>query len=125
MRLLATFALAPLALAFASTLALSTAALAGAEGTYNVVGTNPGDQGGYTGQVSLSKVGENVYAVEWSLGTTTAIGTAVGDDDFLSVGYKYGDNFGVALFVRDGEQWNGVWTYGGGTKIGQETWAPQ
>jgi len=123
MRLFASHALAPLALAFA--LAAAPPALAGAEGTYNVVGTNPGDQGGYTGTVALAQVGENVYSVQWTLGTTTAIGTAVGDDDFLSVGYKYGDNFGVALFVRDGAQWNGVWTYGGGTQIGQETWAAQ
>jgi hypothetical protein len=123
MRLFATHALAPLALAFA--LAAAPPALAGAEGTYNVVGTNPGDQGGYAGTVTVEQVGENVFSLQWSIGNNQAIGTAVGDDDFLSVGYKSGDNFGVALFIRDGEQWNGVWTYGGGKEIGQETWAPQ
>ena len=112
-------------IAFATTLGLSTAAFAGAEGTFNVVGTNPGGQGGYTGTVTVEKVGDNVYTLKWSIGNNQAIGTAVGDDDFLSVGYKAGDNFGVALFVRDGGQWDGVWTYGGGTQIGQETWAPQ
>jgi hypothetical protein len=122
MRLIASLA-APLALAFAA--AFSPPALAGAEGTYNVVGTNPGGQGGYAGTVTVQKVGENVFSLQWSIGNNQAIGTAVGDDDFLSVGYKSGDNFGVALFIRDGEQWDGVWTYGGGTEIGQETWAPQ
>lgn len=112
-------------LAFATTLALSTAALAEAEGTYNVVGTNPGGQGGYAGTVTVQKVGENVFSLQWAIGNNQAVGTAVGDDDFLSVGYKSGDNFGVALFIRDGDQWDGVWTYGGGTQIGQETWAPQ
>ena len=112
-------------LAFTTTLALSTAAFAEAEGNYNVVGTNPGGKGGYTGTVSVEKVGENVYQLKWTVAGNAAVGTAVGDDDFLSVGYKSGDNFGVALFIRDGEQWDGVWTYGGGTKIGQETWAAQ
>lgn len=122
MRLIASLA-APLALAFAA--AFAPPALAGAEGTYNVIGTNPGGQGGYSGTVTVEQVGENVFSLRWSIGNNQAVGTAVGDDDFLSVGYKSGDNFGVALFIRDGEQWDGVWTYGGGTQIGQETWAPQ
>lgn len=112
-------------LAFAAGLAFSTGALAQAEGSFTVAGTNPGGASNYTGTVTVQKVGENVYQLEWTVGGNVSVGTAVGDDDFLSVGYKSGDNFGVALFVRDDDGWDGVWTYGGGKQIGTESWTPQ
>jgi len=122
MRLIASITFAAAA---ALTLALASPALADPEGTFKVTGTNPGGQGEYSGTVTIAEVGENVYAVNWQIGSSAAVGTAVGDEDFLSVGYKSGDNFGVALFVREGSDWSGVWTYGGGKEIGTETWTPQ
>ena len=96
-------------LGFAAALVLSTAALAGPEGTWNVDGTNPD--------------GDGIYKVSWKIGDETFVGTAIGNDDFISVGYRSGGNYGVALYVRDNKIWQGVWAYDGGTDTGTETWS--
>ena len=111
--------------AAAMTICLSVPALAGPEGTYMVTGTNPDGDGSYSGTVTVTKAGPDVWNVKWKIGSDTFVGTGVGDDDFISVGYKSGNTFGVALYVREGKLWQGVWAYGGGTSVGQETWTPK
>jgi len=110
-------------LGFAAALVLSTAALAGPEGTWNVNGTNPDGDGTYDGSVKVARTGDGIYKVSWKIGGDTFVGTAIGNDDFISVGYRSGGNYGVALYVRDGKIWEGVWAYDGGTDTGTETWS--
>jgi hypothetical protein len=85
-----------------------------------VAGTNPSGSS-YAGTVSVQKTGDT-YKVTWSIGGTQYNGTAIGDDDFLAVSYTSGGNTGLALFGADGDEWKGIWTYAGGTKVGTEVW---
>jgi hypothetical protein len=93
-------------------------------GTYNVEGTNPGDNSTYKGTVTIAKTGET-YRVVWVVGGTRYIGTGIGNKDFIAVSYKSGDSSGLALYGADGGNWAGVWTYSGGDKMGAEFWKRQ
>lgn len=105
-------------------LALSaTAALADPVGSYSVDGRNP-DGSSYKGSVSVSRTGET-FKVVWAIGSEKYVGTAVGDDDFFAVGYRSGNQSGIAVYSRDGKGWKGIWTYQGGTSIGLETLTPK
>ena len=97
-----------------------TAALADPAGRYDVAGTNPSGST-YSGSVTVQKTGDT-YKVTWTIGGTRYNGTALGDDKFLAVSYTSGGDTGLALFGADGDEWKGVWTYAGGTKIGAEAW---
>ena len=99
-----------------------TAARAGDPvGTYSVSGSNPGGGGAYTGTATVEKTGAT-YKVTWDIGGTQFIGTGPGDSRFLGVGYRTGDNSGLALYSPEGDDWVGVWTYAGGTELGKEKW---
>jgi len=119
----------------------ATTALAGPEGRYDVVGTNPGDGSSYTGSVTVERTGET-YQVIWEISGTRFIGSALGAapvkgrtimgpadeaDDVLAVGYVSGErNFGLAFYVeQDDGTWSGVWTFGGSSAIGTENWTPR
>ena len=97
-----------------------TAALADPTGKYDVAGTNPSGSK-YSGTVSVQKTGDT-YKVIWNIGGTQYNGTAIGNDEFLAVSYTSGSNTGLALLSDQGDEWKGIWTYAGGTKIGTETW---
>jgi hypothetical protein len=100
--------------------------MAGAAGDYAVEGENPGGSGSYSGTVKVVQTGPQTFEVRWRIGNTTFVGTGVGDDQFLSVGYKSGgSNYGVALYVASGGSWQGVWAYGGAKEIGKEVWHPR
>lgn len=122
-------------------LTAATGAFAGPEGSYDVVGTNPGDGSSYTGSVTVEQTGET-YQVIWEISGTRFIGSALGaapvkgrtimgpaaaNDDVLAVGYVSGErNFGLAFYVEQEDgTWSGVWTFGGSTAIGTETWTPR
>lgn len=90
-------------------------------GRYDVEGTNPGGSSAYTGSVTVEKTGET-YRVVWVVGSTRYIGTGIGNEKFISVSYRSGDQTGLALYGEDGDDWVGVWTYAGGTKVGAERW---
>ena len=90
-------------------------------GSYDVEGANPGGGGKYRGTVTVEKTGDT-YRVVWIVGNTRYIGTGIGNDKFISVSYRAGDQTGLALYGEDGDDWVGVWTYAGGTKVGAERW---
>jgi hypothetical protein len=100
-----------------------TAALADPVGRYDVAGTNPSGST-YSGTVTVQKTGET-YKVTWKIGGTQYIGTAIGNDEFLAVSYVSGSDTGLALFGEQGDEWKGIWTYAGGTKVGTEVWTKQ
>jgi hypothetical protein len=101
----------------------SAAFAADPTGTYNVQGKNPSGTS-YEGTVTVTNTGDT-YKVVWQVGGSTYTGTAIGNKDFLGVSYQSGDNTGLALYGEDGGNWNGVWTYAGGTSIGTEVWKRQ
>jgi hypothetical protein len=100
-----------------------TAALADPVGKYDVAGTNPSGST-YSGTVRVQKTGDT-YKVTWNIGGTQYNGTAIGNDEFLAVSYVSGSNTGLALFGEQGDEWKGIWTYAGGTKVGTEVWTKQ
>jgi hypothetical protein len=100
-----------------------TAALADPAGKYDVAGTNPSGST-YSGTVRVQRTGDT-FKVTWTVGGTQYDGTAIGDDDFLAVSYVSAGSSGLALFSEQGDEWKGIWTYAGGTKIGTEVWTKQ
>lgn len=110
-------------LAFAALIAIASPALADPSGQYTMKGTNPGGEGNYRGSVVVKKVGD-VYEVVWTIGGDRVTGTAIGNDEFLAVGYTSGTKPGIAAYSRKADgTWEGVWTYLGNSRIGTETWS--
>jgi hypothetical protein len=91
-------------------------------GSYSVKGTNPGNNGKYSGKVTVTKTGET-YSVIWIVGGTKYVGTGIGDKNFIAVSYKSDEGTGLALYGADGGNWAGVWTYAGGRQVGSEVWS--
>jgi hypothetical protein len=109
----------------ATTILLSvTAALADPVGKYDVEGTNPGGEKSYTGTVSVERTGDT-YRVVWDIGSTHYVGTGIGNEEFLAVSYRSGNDTGLALYSATDDGWKGIWTYANGTKIGSERWTEQ
>ena len=112
------------ALAGLMTFALTLPALADPTGTYAIDGTNP-DGTRYEASVLVSRVGDT-YAVTYTLDDATKVqGTAIGDNDVLAIGYGEEGDSGVALMVRAGRKWEGVWAYQGAKAMGTELWTPR
>ncbi len=40
----------------------------------------------------------------------------------MSVSYRSGNDTGLVLLVNENGVWSGIWTYAGGTRLGQERW---
>jgi len=116
MKLKTLFAAAVLAASFAAP------AWADPSGTYSVDGTNPDGGAAYTGTVTVTKTGDT-FKVDWTIGDHTVTGTAVGNDDLLSIGYSNGTQPGVGLYVKQDGKWKGVWSYLGQTSMGTESWS--
>ena len=93
-------------------------------GKYLCKGHSPDGGASYTGTVTVVKTGAT-YQVTWLIGGQKYIGTAVGDEGFLAVSYKSGNNTGLALYGSSGDDWKGVWTYQQGTSLGDEGWTRQ
>jgi hypothetical protein len=110
-----------LALLVASSSFVAPAVLADPSGTYAVRGVNP-DGTSYEASVLVSKVGDT-FAITYTLEDDTKLsGTAIGDDELLSIGYAGQGDIGVALMYRRDKIWEGVWTYLGAEKMGTEEW---
>jgi hypothetical protein len=99
---------------------VATAFAADPVGSYDVQGNNP-DGSKYAGTVTVTQTGQT-YRVVWKIGNTRYTGTAIGDKNFLAVSYQSGNESGLALYGADGDDWKGIWTYSGGTKMGAEFW---
>ena len=93
-------------------------------GSYRVSGSNPNNGGSYSGTVTVEKTGQT-YRVTWVIADSTYIGTAIGNDHFIAVSYHSGDSTGLALYGDAGSDWQGIWTYQGGTEAGTENWSRQ
>ncbi len=104
--------------------AVTTALAADPVGSYKIEGSNPGGSGAYQGTAEVTKTGQTFHVV-WDIGGTKYEGTAIGDQNFMAITYRSGDNTGLALYAEDGGNWKGVWTYAGGTAMGSEVWKRQ
>jgi hypothetical protein len=107
--------------AIALVVAATAALAADPVGHYQVSGNNPSGGSQYTGEVTVSKTGDT-FKVVWIIDGTTYVGTGLGNEDFIAVSYKSGDQTGLALFGPDNADWKGIWTYAGGKTIGAEKW---
>ncbi|MCF3639759.1 hypothetical protein LXM94_07220 [Rhizobium sp. TRM95111] len=127
-------------LAALALLMAASAASAGPEGTFDVVGTNPDDNGRYEGTVTVKRTGET-YAVVWDVAGTRFVGIGIGarpagtaaafskasqGDTALSVGYGSGEAHGVAVYEEQPDgSWAGIWTYAGSPVVSTEVWYPK
>jgi hypothetical protein len=104
----------------------TTSAMADAVGSYSISGSNPGNESRrYSGTVSVERTGKT-FKVVWTVGGTRFVGTGIGDDKFLAVTYRSGNDMGLALYGHEGNGvWVGIWTYADGTEIGKERWDPR
>ena len=111
------------ALAGATLLLCAAPAFADPSGSYSIDGTNP-DGSTYAASVLVSRVGDT-FTLTYTLdGDRKVTGTAIGDNDVLSIGYAENGQSGVALMYHDGDSWQGVWTYLGSKSMGTEKWQP-
>lgn len=90
-------------------------------GSYRITGTNPGGGSTYHGSVSVTRTGQT-YRVVWVIGGKRYTGTGIGNREGLAVSYRSGNATGVALYGADGGNWEGVWAYAGGRRMGTEVW---
>jgi hypothetical protein len=96
-------------------------------GTYDVEGSAPEGGASYHGTVEVARTGET-YRVIWTIGDATYTGTAIGNDDVLSIVYESAESAqtGLAVYSREqGGDWAGVWTPSDGTTLGKERWHRQ
>lgn len=98
----------------ASTLT-GTIALADPVGKYDVVGTNPGGST-YSGSVTKDPRHLQDY-----LEYRRHNGTGIGNDEFIAVSSASGGTAGLALPSEQGDEWKGIWTYGGGRSSGRKS----
>jgi hypothetical protein len=91
-------------------------------GSYSVEGTNPGNGSRYKGTVVVERTGKT-YRVVWNVAGTRYVGTGIGNEDFIAVSYKSGNDSGLALYGAKGDDWAGVWTYSSGRDVGTEVWS--
>ena len=92
-------------------------------GRYDVVGSNPGNQGQYRGEVVIEPQGET-YRITWTIGSDRTEGTGIFRDGRLAVVYQP-DNArpGVAFYdLRGDGSLSGTWVVHGGAKLGAEVW---
>lgn len=99
---------------FALILLMTSQAVAGPEGTYSVVGTNPGSGAQYRGVVSVKRNGQT-YSVVWNVGGTEYLGTGLGaakvkgtrtmgpasdQGTAIAISYVTNGSFGLTFYVQ-------------------------
>lgn len=109
-----------LALPILMALAGGAAAQKSVAGRYNVEGRTP-DGVAYGGTVEVVPTGDTLR-VTWVIDGQRYLGTGIGDDSFITVSYRSGNDTGLVLLVNENGVWSGIWTYAGGTRLGQERW---
>ena len=116
--MIAKFAAAVAALVLSSALAFAGDPV----GRYSVTGSNPGNNGRYSGTVTVERTGDT-FRVTWDIGSQTFVGTGIGNDKGFAVTYRSGNQTGLAIYGSKGDNWEGVWAYTGSQEIGGEAWA--
>ena len=109
-----------LALPILAALVDGAAAQKGVVGRYNVEGRTP-DGAVYSGTVEVVPTGDTLR-VTWVIDGQRYLGTGIGDDSFISVSYRSGNDTGLVLLVNENGVWSGIWTFAGGTSLGRERW---
>ena len=94
------------------------------EGSYRVVGSNPGSGSRYSGTVMVEKTGQT-YKVTWNIGGDVYVGTGIGSTEGLAVSYRSGNQSGLAIYGAKGDNWEGVWAWTNGRTVGGEAWTRQ
>ncbi len=100
---------------------VSAALAANPVGHYDVEGKSVNSEDTYAGTVDVTQTG-GTYHIIWVIGGKTTIGTAIGNNQFLAITYKSGKDTGIALYGSKDADWDGVWTYAGGTTLSTERW---
>lgn len=99
---------------------VSATALADPAGKYDVSGSNP-DGSAYSGTATVEKTGDT-FKVTWAVGEKHYNGTGIGNDEFIAVSYESSGETGLALYSAESENWKGIWSYAGGSRLGKEIW---
>ncbi len=89
------------------------------EGTYQIAGSNPGNQGQYKGELTITKAGE-VYNLVWSVAGTSYKGIGIKNGDKLVAGWGFDNKFGLVHYQFSGNAAKGTWAVGGFPKTGTE-----
>ncbi len=93
-------------------------------GHYTVEGRNFDGESTYSGTVDVTQT-DATYHIVWVIGSKTTVGTAIGNKEFLAITYKSGKDSGIALYSAAKSDWDGIWTYAGGTTLSTEHWVRQ
>jgi hypothetical protein len=101
-------------------LVLTAPAFAQVAGTYAVEGADA-QKHKYQGTVTVTPEGEN-FRIVWKIGNETYRGTGLSAGEALAVSYSWGKNTGVALYVKQGDGWIGIWTSSDQKGQGSEFW---
>lgn len=101
-------------------LAFAGPAFAQVAGTYAVEGSDP-QQHKYKGSVTVTPEGEN-FRVVWKIGDETYRGTGLAAGEAFAVSYSWGKGTGVGLYVKQGNNWVGIWTGSDQKGQGAEFW---
>ena len=91
-------------------------------GAYTIHGTNPGGEGGYTGQSEISLTG-STYRVTAQVGSLVAEGTGVFLNGVLSVMFPEQGWIAAYALQLDGSL-QGIWSQSDGTELGQGNMTP-
>jgi len=104
------------------TLALAAVAFADVAGEYSGSGTNPGGEGAYDCDVTVTKAG-SVYAIKWFFkGQLGYEGVGIMKNGLFCVGYASSGGYGVVVYevATDGTL-KGTWATPGFDDLGSET----
>ncbi len=82
-------------------------------GSYSVESsTQPGRSGrAYRGDVAIAGKPGRVFAIKWNLagGAGNYAGLGVSNGTVLAAGYSASDPFGIVVYDRKGDRWEGAW----------------
>lgn len=80
--------------------------------TFNVRGGNPGGVGGYTGEVTLTKLGESTAKVRWVAGVKKEVTEGIAVKTENAIGTAYGGQalYALAVYELKGNRIRATWT---------------
>lgn len=106
----------------ALTLASAASAQNPITGTYQVVGTCPGQNGVYRGTLTITKP-DALYALRWVIGSgQVSTARAIEQDGRLAIAYELDGSGGVMLARPTPTGWEGSWGMFGARSVCVERW---
>ncbi|MDX2212880.1 MAG: hypothetical protein SFY66_06285 [Oculatellaceae cyanobacterium bins.114] len=88
-------------------------------GTYQIEGTNPGNDGGYDGTLEVRQTGET-YQLTWRVASDVYTGVGLRSGDWLAVSWGDSGGFGVMAFAIADNTMSGRWAVPDETQLGVE-----